>query len=98
MKYILIIALTALTGVMATAQSRFKTDESIGKQLKNGTAPGLLFSKDVVVKKDTLPKPAATGGYGKQLRTNSLPGGLYKPASEAKPEASPAIPVKREGE
>lgn len=98
MKYILIIALTALTGVTATAQSRFKTDESIGSQLKNGTAPGLLFSKDVAVKKDTLSKPATTGGYGKQLRTNSLPGRLYKPASEAKPEASPAVPVKREGE
>ncbi|SDG29178.1 hypothetical protein SAMN04487996_11758 [Dyadobacter soli] len=98
MKYILIIALTALTGITATAQSRFRTDESIGSQLKKGTAPGLLFSKDVAAKKDTLHKPTATGGYGQQLRTNTLPGRLYKPASEAKPETSPAVPVKREGE
>ncbi len=98
MKYVLIIALTALTCIKTTAQSRFRTDESIGSQLKNGTAPGLLFSKDAAVKKDTLPKPTTTGSYSKQLRTNTLPGTLYKPAQGAKLETSPAVPVKREGE
>ncbi|GAA4440203.1 hypothetical protein GCM10023091_23490 [Ravibacter arvi] len=79
MKYYLIIALLALTGAAATGQSRFRTDESIISQLKNGTAPGLVFSTEPAAKKEITPRPVSTQkSIGRQIRSNTVPGLQYK--------------------
>lgn len=79
MKYYLIIALLALTGAAATGQSRFRTDESIISQLKNGTAPGLVFSTEPAAKKEITARPVSTEkSIGRQIRSNTVPGLQYK--------------------
>lgn len=79
MKYYLIIALLALTGAAATGQSRFRTDESIISQLKNGTAPGLVFSTESAAKKEITARPVSTQkSIGRQIRSNTVPGLQYK--------------------
>jgi len=88
MKYCLIIVVIALTSIAANAQSRFKTNESIASQIKNGTAPNLLFSKQVPVKRVQLAEPVNRESLGKQIRSNTLPGMLYqRTAPAAKPDA-----------
>lgn len=99
MKCYLIIVLIALTSIAAKAQSRFKTNESITSQLKNGTAPGLVFSKSVPAKKVHAPVPANTESLGSQIRGNTLPGMLYqrttpasKPDTELNLRPAPDLP------
>ncbi|SEI53465.1 hypothetical protein SAMN05216327_102293 [Dyadobacter sp. SG02] len=78
MKCYLIIALIAFTGLTASAQTRYKTDERMIDQFKNGTVPGLLFSKSVPAQKAPEAKPANTESFGRQIRNNAIPGVLYK--------------------
>jgi len=76
MKPYLIIFAIVLAGTTAKAQSAFKTNESISSQLKNGTAPGLVYGKAESVKKETTAEPVNMESSGKHVRNNSLPGKL----------------------
>ncbi len=101
MKCYLIIALIALTGIAAKAQTRFRTDESIASQIKNGTAPGLLFSKSVPTKKEAVTATVNTESLGKQIRSNTLPGLQYqkptaKPETELNGQTQPNAPLIRD--
>ncbi|MBO9636985.1 MAG: hypothetical protein J7576_02345 [Siphonobacter aquaeclarae] len=106
MKNYLIPALFLLLSIAAKAQSRYRTDESIGSQLRNGTAPGLLFHKPVSAKKEVTKEPVNTGSLGRQIRGNAVPGLSYQksPAPEAKvlsqpkPEALPGTEKVAEGQ
>lgn len=92
MKCYLIIVLIALTAIATKAQTQFKTNESITSQIKNGTAPGLLFSKSVPTKKVAQAEPVNKESFGKQIRSNALPGMLYQRTTPAvKPETESNI-------
>lgn len=98
MKCYLIIAIIALTGVAAKAQNRFNTNESIASQIKNGTAPGLLFSEPAPAKKESVTDPVNKESLGKQIRSNTMPGLLYKTTTaksqtDLNIQAKPEVPL-----
>ncbi|GGN07240.1 hypothetical protein GCM10010967_48440 [Dyadobacter beijingensis] len=83
MKPYLIIFAILLTGTAAKAQSAFKTNESISRQLRNGTAPGLVYGKAESVKKETPTGPVSVESSGKYIRNNALPGEISEPKTPA---------------
>jgi hypothetical protein len=92
MKPYLIILAIVLTGTIAKAQSAFKTNESISSQLKNGTAPGLVYRKVEPVKKETTAEPVNMNSSGKQIGNNSLASEVSdKKIAETKPQTE--LPV-----
>lgn len=97
MKCYLIIALIALTGLAAKAQTRLRTDESVRSQLMNGTAPGLLFSKSVPTQKESAKGPVNMGSLGRQIRENAIPGMSYRMARpSAQSEMGPDVQAQRD--
>lgn len=89
MKYYLILAFVVWGSFAAKAQTKFRTDEPIIDQLKNGTAPGLLFNKSVPARKESAREPVRTGTSGRQIRSNSVPGVLYQTTEKAKTNEQP---------
>jgi hypothetical protein len=87
---LIIIGITA--SIMLHAQTE-NTSERLITQLKNGTAPGLLFSQEKVV-----PPPAATNRLNEkeslitQIRKGTAAGMQFKPvAGGAAPMSAPAF-------
>ncbi|GGM97025.1 hypothetical protein GCM10010967_33560 [Dyadobacter beijingensis] len=95
MRSYLIIAFLACTGLAAQAQTRYKTDEPIISQIKNGTAPGFLFSKEAPARKETVTRPANQGSLGQQIRGNTVPGMVYQKAeTNVQPVSQPNTQTK----
>jgi hypothetical protein len=76
MKPYLIIFALMLAGTAAKAQTSFKTNESISGQLRNGTAPGLVYSKAQPVKKEPTTAPVLTESAGQRVGNTAVPGGI----------------------
>jgi hypothetical protein len=103
MKPNLIIFAIVLTGTIAKGQSAFRTNESISSQLKNGTVPGLVYSKGASEEHQTKANPGNMKSAGNQARNNSLPGVVSetqkaetKSQTDLSVQTKPAVPLASE--
>lgn len=86
---LIIITITASTMLQAQTEN---TSERLITQLKNGTAPGLLFSPE-----KPAPAPAVTNKVNEkeslvtQIRKGTAAGMQFKPGTSASPLTAPAL-------
>lgn len=87
----------------AMAQSKYKTDVSIGDQIVNNSVPGAVY-RDASVKA-SKPRMEPQKSTGAQIRENAVPGVQYKKANsgksttrEQKATAAPKVASDRKAE
>lgn len=81
MKYTLILIIALCATTIAGAQTSYRTDESVGSQIKNGTAPGMVIRKDVAPAPKQVQVVESSEPYSKLLKENRLPGVTYQKAT-----------------